>query len=369
MSTPLHYAAQQNSSPLLSICIPTYNRAGFLRVMLQALLPQVRECAEQVEVWVLDNASTDATQLVLEESRVLGPFAVHRQTSNIGPTRNIIQGSTELARGEYCWVLGDHNLLRPKALQRVLQFIHAHRSFDAIYVNFRCATFPTHWPDTATSGYDGDFAYLGNPELTSERIDRWTDLLRPYSAACTQNYVHIAKRCLWRNYWHRRTIGPDYTDALTTYPHTVTLLHSIGHLPAAVLIDPAITIFNGAQSWGNPETKFNVTFFGLADLLRDIEKMGLPGHQIAELRKHLFYPTAKTVILNLYRSRGRLHTLGMIANALNNQWPAWAVFLQTLPQGMFPRVTHRARRLLERFLRCDSWYLFNCRPARWLRNR
>ncbi|MFN9035955.1 MAG: glycosyltransferase, partial [Planctomyces sp.] len=88
--------------------------------MLQALLPQVSQFPGQVEVWVLDNASTDKTDQVLAESVVLGPFRVHRQHQNIGPTRNIVCGPATLANGEYVWVLGDHNLLRPGALSRLL---------------------------------------------------------------------------------------------------------------------------------------------------------------------------------------------------------------------------------------------------------
>jgi hypothetical protein len=360
---------ESKGEPLLSICIPTYNRAAFLRVMLQALLPQVRECAEQVEVWVLDNASTDETQLVLEESRVLGPFAVHRQTTNVGPARNIIQGPTELARGEYCWVLGDHNLLRPKALRRVLKFIDSHRSYAAIYVNFRCATFPSHWPETADSGYDGVFSYLGNPELTTPQVDRWTDLLRPSSAACTQNYVHIARTSVWRTYWQGRTTSPDYTNALTTYPHTVTLLQSVGHLPAAVLMDPAITIFNGAQSWGNPETRFRVYFLGFTDLLRQLPKYGVSQMLVRELSRDFFSIEAKRVVRDAYQRLGRAGTLRLVLRFALRDWHSLSIFAVTLPAGLAPTLCEALEFAWHKIRNYRHSYFYNMRPARWLRSR
>ena len=71
--------------PLLTICIPTYNRADFLKVMLEALLPQVAKVDTDVEVWVLDNASEDNTEAIVESSRHLGPFKLPSEQAKSGP--------------------------------------------------------------------------------------------------------------------------------------------------------------------------------------------------------------------------------------------------------------------------------------------
>jgi len=355
--------------PLLSICIPTCNRAGFLKVMLQALLPQVREVGDEVEVWVLDNASTDGTNLILEEAGKFCPFFVHRQTENLGPTRNIVHGPSQLARGEYVWVLGDHNLLRPNALQKVLAFIRSNRSFGSMYVNFRCAAYPDHWPESAWNGYEGDFTYLGNPELSATPVDRWTDLLRPYSSACTQNYAHIVRTSVWREYWTGRSTVGDYTNAITTYPHTVTLLHSIGHLPAAVINEPMITIFNGAQSWGNPKTRFRVYFLGLTDLLSEFSKNGVPQSQLHELREFFFYKEASRLVRDAYRQLGRIKTLKLFLRCSRLNWCSFRVFLYTLPEGLFPRTVNMLQSVRRELQQYRSFYIYNFRPARWLRSR
>ena len=138
-----------DQKPLLSICIPTYNRSKFLRVMLQALLPQVAEFVEQVEVWVIDNASPDETPAVVEESRALGPFQCFRNESNIGALLNVLKGPCELATGEFVWVLGDHNLMMPGALSRILEELRSHPQFKLFYANFNCARYPEPWPALA----------------------------------------------------------------------------------------------------------------------------------------------------------------------------------------------------------------------------
>src|SRR6185295_11152669 len=114
-------------APFLSICIPTFNRADRLRVSLQAVVPQVAEHLDEVELWISDNASQDETPVVVEEAKALGDFNYSRNQSNIGLVSNVIKATTELARGEFVWVLGDDDLLRPDAVTRVLEALKRNR--------------------------------------------------------------------------------------------------------------------------------------------------------------------------------------------------------------------------------------------------
>ena len=52
--------------PLVSICIPTYNRAAILRNSLETLLCQPEFLSKKVEIVISDNASTDNTKEVCE---------------------------------------------------------------------------------------------------------------------------------------------------------------------------------------------------------------------------------------------------------------------------------------------------------------
>ncbi|MDH0493836.1 glycosyltransferase family 2 protein [Comamonas aquatica] len=96
--------------PLLSICIPTYNRAGFLRECLSSL--DLAELDDVVEIVVSDNASTDTTLDVLEEFKTTLPLRYIVQQKNLGPDRNFDAVITE-AHGEYCWLLGSDDVVEP----------------------------------------------------------------------------------------------------------------------------------------------------------------------------------------------------------------------------------------------------------------
>ena len=54
----------KSSKPLVSICIPTYNRSGCLKQTLDSIIPQPEFRDGRVEVVINDNASTDDTESV-----------------------------------------------------------------------------------------------------------------------------------------------------------------------------------------------------------------------------------------------------------------------------------------------------------------
>jgi len=359
-------------APLLSICIPTYNRAHFLRVMLEALLPQAAAFPGAVEVCVLDNASTDATPQVLEAARRLAPLRCVRNATNIGPNRNIIKGPVELAAGEFVWVLGDHNLMMPDALARILAALAAHGECDALYANFRCATYPAQWPAQAPGGYSGPFSYLANPLLQDRSVRCWHELLRPESALCTQVYAHIVRTRVWRDYWahHAGELGADFSNVLSTFPHTCTIAETLFGQPSYYIGEPVLTIFNGAQSWGALHARVGVDLRGYPELIRLFQRLGW--------RRELLFAAqawgaeqARTSMTEAFRV-GPSEERRCIAEYLWKYWhykgtvlAIWQAFVQSQCCWL-ARWLSRGGALMTS---ARQYFFFNCRPARWIRER
>jgi abequosyltransferase len=98
---------------LLTIAIPTYNRAALLDTCLSALAQEFRD-NPLVEVLISNNASTDQTIAIVEKHRKTS-FAQLRyfeNATNLGPDRNITQCFRE-AKGKYVWIFSDDDLLLP----------------------------------------------------------------------------------------------------------------------------------------------------------------------------------------------------------------------------------------------------------------
>jgi glycosyltransferase involved in cell wall biosynthesis len=122
-----------STKPLLTIAIPTYNRARNLRELLSLLFDQLAT-EPRVELIVSDNASPDETPAVIEEFRQLGhSFRYIRNETNTGPDGNILQ-CFEQARGKYVWIFGDDDILGPGAIGIVTDCISADE-YDLVYVD------------------------------------------------------------------------------------------------------------------------------------------------------------------------------------------------------------------------------------------
>ena len=56
--------------PILSVCIPTYNRAEYLKLTIESIISQKEFLDEDVELVICDNASDDNTdEVVLQYSK------------------------------------------------------------------------------------------------------------------------------------------------------------------------------------------------------------------------------------------------------------------------------------------------------------
>ena len=110
-------------SPLLTIAIPTWNRATYLALNLEQLALEGRNIGSMVEVLVSDNASADETPRVVADSVAGGlPVRYVRNAENIGSDCNIAQ-CFNLAAGQYVMILGDDDILVDGALALLLDLL------------------------------------------------------------------------------------------------------------------------------------------------------------------------------------------------------------------------------------------------------
>lgn len=107
-------------APGISVLVPVYNREEFLPACLESACAQT---VRDLEVIVVDNASTDATwnvcrSFAARDSRI----RIFRNASNIGPVRNW-RRCFEEARGLYGKVLFSDDLISPSFLERTLPYL------------------------------------------------------------------------------------------------------------------------------------------------------------------------------------------------------------------------------------------------------
>ncbi len=126
------------NEPLLSICIPTYNRANYLKDILASIFVQF-DCPEmynQVEVLVSDNAGNDNTEdVVMEYQKKYKNLFYFKNEINVGLSKNLIICINK-ARGLYAWSSGDDDLFLEGSIKHVLSSIKNNPGLGLISVNY-----------------------------------------------------------------------------------------------------------------------------------------------------------------------------------------------------------------------------------------
>lgn len=125
---------QENKHIILSICVPTYNRYGYLRECLTSILSSAKDYEEKIQIVILDNASTDDTEIVVEEFQKIHPWIqYHRNAENIGPERNFYRVAQK-ASSEYIWIFSDDDKMEGNAISTIINRIEL--GYNLIICNY-----------------------------------------------------------------------------------------------------------------------------------------------------------------------------------------------------------------------------------------
>ena len=214
--------------PILTIAIPTYNRAAKLQAQLERLVPQL---TPEVRLCIYDNASLDNTQAVVANfvSRGVSCF---QATINYGAHRNFFRAFEE-CQTEWLWILSDDDLVTETAVADLLANLN-HPSADFIHIN---------------SGY--------RPHTQEKLVP---DVVSMFEYANVANLLWITG-----GIYRINSFRPQfrlYTDAsFTCGPHLVMLLSLLESRGGKVLLAP-VSLTNPklfSPSWSTLDVLFRIS--------------------------------------------------------------------------------------------------------------
>ena len=120
----------EETTILLTIAIPTYNRKNLLKRALDSIVPQLNS---KVEILVSDNASDDGTDKMIAEAYPMVRYI--KNEVNVGADNNFLQCYRE-AKGKYVILLGSDDRLADGAIDYFTEFLEKN-DCDLTFVNFR----------------------------------------------------------------------------------------------------------------------------------------------------------------------------------------------------------------------------------------
>ena len=124
---------KQQGEPLVTVVIPTYNRADYIAETIESVLSQTYR---NIEVIVIDDGSTDGT------AQVVAPFIprvsyVQQENAERGASRN---HGLRLARGKYVAFLDSDDVWLPTKVADDVAYLEARPDVGLIHTDASSST-------------------------------------------------------------------------------------------------------------------------------------------------------------------------------------------------------------------------------------
>ena len=173
------------ADPRVTVGIPTYNRSGSLREALNSVLDQ---SLTDIEVFVLDNASTDDTSEMiacLQDSRV----HYIRNETNVGIQKNISM-AFRVGSAPFVTVLPDDDFMHPENLGRKVVMLEGEPDLDVVHS-------ANDFIHVAPDGSPRVQAYFGGGKV--DRIETGAEALRRLLTAIPPYWINFPTAMIRRS--------------------------------------------------------------------------------------------------------------------------------------------------------------------------
>jgi abequosyltransferase len=200
---------------LLTICIPTYNRAHMLGPLLNRLRDRIVDSGltSTVQILVLDGGSQDHTPQLLKSAAGITYF---RRGQRVGIDRDILK-CVELADGKYCWLFSDDDDFAPDAIDYVVDFLEKNQDLTGVFCNRIPYDSFMEKPVSEVVNWPGNT--LNTDKLYTKKSECFSGI--------GMDFGFISSQIVNRSAWQRVVSSCEFSDLTTTY---YLMVHIIGKM-------------------------------------------------------------------------------------------------------------------------------------------
>ena len=284
--------------PLLSICIPTYNRANWLDSAVRAVVPQVARLGGQVELLVSDNCSPDSTPDVIANTPGREHIRYYRNEANVGACLNV-DLCVKRAAGEFVWVVGDDDLVREGGVERVVKVLQDHPEVDFVYVNVstRLGSDRERF-DRPVCGSDfPELMPAASADLSERPLESWNELVDPDVSRYFLGSIMscVFRRSLWLSASDDLDLGAPFCSSLAAvYPHSLIFAGTMVGRKAYYVGHPCVIAFGSHWDWVGYQPAILAVW--LHRLLDTYEEHGVERWRIERCRRSLLLVSGAAAI-------------------------------------------------------------------------
>ena len=121
------------NKPLLSICIPTYNREKELKKSIQSIIKEDIFNTNVIELVISDNNSSDWTEKLCKTFSNYSNIKYNKNTKNLWFDKNI-STLIKLAKWNFLWFLSADEYIKKWALDFIINIIKNNIDIDIAYI-------------------------------------------------------------------------------------------------------------------------------------------------------------------------------------------------------------------------------------------
>lgn len=186
--------------PLVSVVVPNYNHARFLRQRIDSILTQT---CQDFELILLDDCSTDDSREVLSSYASNPRTRLEFDETNSGSPFKQWNKGVRLARGKYVWIAESDDYADARLLERLVPALETDREVVFAYCRSRRIR-----EDDRLEGFADYYLDDWNGELwKADFCTSGSELCRNFF--CGTNVVPNASAVVFRKDVYQRVGGPD----------------------------------------------------------------------------------------------------------------------------------------------------------------
>ena len=226
----------------LLIYIPTWNRYESLMEQLEILKSVTKK--DEFIVVVSDNASTQKEYLkVMDFCNDQSNFEYRKNCSNLGANPNIANGFLFCDKAEYLWILSDDDLLKPGAVEKVLDWLKK---------------------------YEPDFLYVVH---NLSETENFLNADQTWLVKHINDGMGLISLVVYKSSFVRPKIRAGYDNLLSCFPHLAILFESTKGKMAGVCRILRDELFYPHEPLPSAEAiVYSHSFFGFTHLANNLEE-------------------------------------------------------------------------------------------------
>ena len=267
----------QAPARLLTIVISTYNRQSFVAENVRWILLNLERFGGEIDLLVVDNASTDSTEQILRPFTANPLFRYLRNCSNVGMLGNLNVCST-LQNARHVWTIGDDDFITREGFGAVLDVLARDPACPFVFMNFgvyhRVALGDA---DTAEKLLAERVIIVPQPSPSgSYPVKR---IAQEHDNLFTAIYPIVFRSDILAAVFNHPFIGPPFCSLVESIPTTRTILDTYPEVSARWISELAI-VGNAHNSWQRHRVSWHGVLIPLA--LELASEAGVQDRALAE---------------------------------------------------------------------------------------